>query len=141
MDPVLYALLKKIAESGASADVTPAAVAAAIERMSQAQLIQVLEAIGAEPAPEVEIVTGTTATISANADTIYKCGELTALTIETFPQTGSFSVEFTSGSTATVFTEPSGMVMPDGFSVEANKRYEINVSDGYAVVASWEVSV
>jgi hypothetical protein len=31
------------------------------------------------------------------------------------------------------------MIMPDGFSVEANKRYEINVLDGYAAVGAWAV--
>lgn len=49
----------------------------------------------------------------------------------------SFAIRFHSGSTATVLTIPSAITMPDGFEVEANKTYEINVLDGYALVAEW----
>ena len=111
------------------------------QSLTDPQKAQARTNIAAAAGATVETISGTTATISATENTIYKCGELTALTIDTFPQTGSFSVVFTSGATATVFTEPSGMVLPDSFSVEANKRYEINVSDGYAVVASWPMEV
>lgn len=90
--------------------------------------------------PTVDTVTGATPSIAAEAGHVYKCGELTSLTISSFPATGEFTVIFTSGSTATTFTEPEGMVMPDGFEIAASTRYEINVSDGYAVVASWAVS-
>lgn len=51
-----------------------------------------------------------------------------------------FALRFHSGSTATVLTMPSAITMPDGFEVEANKTYEINVMDGYALVASWPAS-
>ena len=90
--------------------------------------------------PVVDTVTGATPSFAAQDNHIYKCGTLTSLTLTSIPSTGSFTVIFTSGSTATTFTEPSGMVMPDNFSIAANTRYEINVSDGYAVVASWAVS-
>ena len=135
MDPVLYALLKKIAESGASADVTPAAVAAAIGNMTQEQLSQVLEDIGAEPLPVVDVVTGTTPTIAAVDNHIYKCGEVTSLTI-TGGTTGEYIVVFTSGATPTVLNLPQALddMMPDGFSVEANTKYEINVLDGWPFV-------
>ena len=141
MDPVLYALLKKIAESGASADVTPAAVAAAIGNMTQAQLLQVLEDIGAEPLPNVETVPGSTPTIAAADNHIYKCGEVTSLTI-TGGTTGEYIVVFTSGATATVLNLPQALedMMPDDFSVEANTKYEINVRDGWPFVGKKAVS-
>ena len=113
------------------------------QSLTAEQKAQARANIGAGTAnpPTVETVTGATPTIAAAANTVYKCGEISSLTISSFPATGDFTVIFTSGATATTFTEPSGMVMPDGFSVEANKRYEINVSDGYAVVAGWPVEV
>ena len=83
-----------------------------------------------------------TPTIAAENNYIYKCNYqyVTSLTISSFPATGDWVVRFTSGSTATVLTVPNTLHMPDGFAVEANKRYEINVSDGYALVASWSTT-
>lgn len=146
--------LQNIAEAvgaggGGGEGVTPAAIVTATGNMTANQKSNTrsnLGAVGAsdltgyEQKPTVQTISGTTASFAASANTIYKCGELTALTITSIPATGAFTVIFTSGSTPTTFTEPSGMVMPDGFSVETNKRYEINVFDGYAVVASWAVS-
>lgn len=82
--------------------------------------------------------------LAAQADTIYKytASAVTALTISSFPSSGDFSVSFTSGSTATVLTLPQTLEdrMPSDFAVAANTRYEINVSDGWPLVASWAVS-
>ena len=146
--------LQNIAEAvgtggGGGEGVTPAAIVTATSNMTANQKNSTRSNIGAigsgdltdyEQKPTVQTVSGTTAEFAASANTIYKCGELTALTITSLPESGSFTVIFTSGSTPTTFTEPSGMVMQDDFSVEANRRYEINVSDGYAVVGSWEAS-
>lgn len=64
--------------------------------------------------------------------------EMTELTI-TCPTTGGcYAFRFTSGETATVFSMP-GITMPDGFSVEASKVYEVNILNGYGVVMSWAV--
>lgn len=98
------------------------------------------EDVGASPAETVADVSGTTPTIEPQANTIYNCGELTSLTISNPPATGDFSITFTSGATATVLTTPNTLHMPDGFSVETNTRYEINVKDGYAVCMGWAVS-
>lgn len=134
-------LLQQILESGGGSggEVTAAAVTTAIGNMTATQKNTTRTNLAVDKTATVETISGTTATIAASANTIYKCGELTALTISSVPESGAFTVIFTSGSTATVFDEPSGMTMPDGFTVEANTRYEINVSDGYAVVASWPV--
>ena len=71
-------------------------------------------------------------------------GDLTALTITlNTPQTGliaHYHFDFESGATAPALTLPSSVVMPDSFSVEANKRYEIDILNGYGVAQSWEVS-
>ena len=84
-------------------------------------------------------LSGTEVSFCPEADTVYECGELTALTISGIPEHETFAVTFTSGPAATVLTVPQTMIMPDGFSVAANTRYEINCSNGYAVVAGWAV--
>ena len=82
-------------------------------------------------APTTVTVSGTTTTIAASDNTIYECGELTSLTVSSFPASGKFWIWFTSGSTA---TNVSGI---DNFTVEANKKYEIEVTNGYAKMWSW----
>ena len=94
----------------------------------------------AEQKPTTVTVSGSTPTITPADNTIYKCGELTSLTVSNPQATGSCIIIFVSGSTPTVLTVPSGLTMPDNFAVEANTRYEINVLDGYAMCAGWAVS-
>lgn len=98
------------------------------------------EDVGAEEAATVVEVSGATPTITPTPNTIYNCGEVESLTISNPTATGAYSVTFTSGSTPTDLSVDPAIKMPDGFSVEANKRYEINVSGGWAVVGSWAVS-
>lgn len=99
-------------------------------------------AISTRSVDAVDVITlpGTTYTLAPVKYTSYECGTLTSLTITNPPADGSWSVRFTSGSTATVLTMPNTVVMPDGFEVEANTVYEINVLDNYALVASWPVA-
>ena len=85
-------------------------------------------------------VGGTTPTITLAPNTIYKCGELTSLTISNPPATGAYSIVFTSGSTATQTTIPATILGLEDFAAEANTIYEINVLDNRAVVGSWAVS-
>lgn len=76
-------------------------------------------------------VGGTNPTITPAANTIYKCGELTSLTISNPPVAGKYSIIFFSGATATT------TVGIDNFTPEANKRYKITVEDNYATYDSW----
>ncbi len=80
------------------------------------------------------------ATPAPAANTIYKCGEVTSLTISNPPANRAYSITFTSGSTPTDLSIDPAIKMPDGFSVEANRIYEINVLDNRAAVGSWAVS-
>lgn len=88
--------------------------------------------------PVVSVREGATQNIYAADNYIYKCGEVTSLTVLT--QSGIWTLIFTSGTTPTTLTMPASVHMPDGFFVEANRRYEISIDDGYAVVSSWEAS-
>ena len=76
-------------------------------------------------------ISGTTPTITPAANTIYKCGELTSLTISNPPATGKYSIIFYSGST------PTTTVGIANFTAEANKCYKITVEDNYATYDSW----
>lgn len=76
-------------------------------------------------------ISGTTPTITPAANTIYKCGELTSLTISNPTATGKYSIIFFSGATATA------TVGIENFAAEANKRYKITVEDNYATYDSW----
>lgn len=94
-----------------------------------------------EEIPAKISVTGQSAIITPEDNTIYDCGELTSLTIINPPATGAYSIVFTSGSTATTTTIPSTILGLESFVAEANTLYEINVLDNRAVVGSWAVSV
>ena len=64
---------------------------------------------------------------------------MTAITIMDSAQNISFTVDFTSGSTATVLTVPSGYKAPGGdLTPEASKTYELNVRNGKAVLTAFE---
>ena len=80
----------------------------------------------------------TSITLASAADnTIYTYGELTALTVTAIPASGDFIIRFVSGSTPTTTNFPASMVFPEAFAAEADMRYEINVSDGYALAVGW----
>ena len=83
--------------------------------------------------------TGSSAAIIAADNTIYTYGELTSLTITDSAQNISYAVVFTSGTTATTLTVPSGYKAPNGdLTPEANKTYELNVCNGRAVLVAFE---
>lgn len=94
-----------------------------------------------------QTVSGSTPTISAAANTVYKCGELTSLTVDTVPASGTFEVLFVSGSTATVVTLPQNVLLPDGFDFDANTIYQMSIemftvgqdTYGLAAVQGWPV--
>ena len=99
-------------------------------------------------APEVTEVTVSSAgavSRALDAGKIYHfTGAITALTITlntasngVIPQ---YHFDFISGATAPTLTLPNSVKMPDGFTVEANKRFEIDILNGYGVAQSWAVS-
>lgn len=91
-----------------------------------------------EEKPTTSTQAGSSVTIASAADnTIYECGELSSLTITAIANPGDFIIRFTSGATATTTNFPASMVFPETFAAEANTRYEINVSNGYALAVGW----
>ena len=94
---------------------------------------------GLEPVTAVVNKTASDTAQTLAANTFYIWPEMSALTI-TCPATGGpYAFRFTSGATATTLTM-TGITMPDDFTVEAGKVYEVNVYEGYGLAVSWEVS-
>lgn len=98
----------------------------------------------ADKVTEVTVATDGAVTQALEAGKWYHfTGALTGLTITlTAPASGElaqYHFDFTSGATAPTLTMPDSVVMPEGFSVEANKRYEVDILNNYGVAQSWEV--
>ena len=127
-----------VSGGGGSAD----AVLYTAQTLSDLQKAQARTNIGAVGAPIVETTAETTATIDAEDNHVYECGEMSSIAISTAPSGGEFTLIFTSGATPTVLTMPVAISnnLPSGWAVEANTRYEINVRKNYPVIASWAVS-
>lgn len=93
---------------------------------------------------EVTISDTGTVTQALEANKIYHfTGELTALTLTlnapAAGQPAQYHFDFLSGATAPTVTLPNTVVMPSGWSVEANQRYEVDILNGYGLASGWEV--
>lgn len=90
---------------------------------------------------EAEITDAGAVETELDPDKIYEfTGAVTSLTITFSEETGHYHFSFLSGNPAATLTMPVDVVMPDGFSVEADKRYEVDVLNGYGTVMSWSIS-
>lgn len=98
--------------------------------------------VGASPAPfEVTVTTAGAVSQECANNTIYTfTGALTSLTLTEASGAREYLVIFATGSTAPTVTFPSGVAFSDALTIEANKRYEVSVRDGYAVAQAWAVS-
>ena len=99
------------------------------------------------PCPEVTISdTGAIASQTLDPEKIYHyTGAITSLAITTLTapsanQNAHYHFDFLSGSTAATLTLPNTVVMPSGFAVAANKRYEIDILNNYGTVMEWATS-
>lgn len=77
------------------------------------------------------------ATVELQQGKFYIFSEMTSLSV-TVTNEGVYAFRFSSGITPTTLTV-TGAVMPDSFSVEAGKLYEVNIYQGYGAVASWTI--
>ena len=94
----------------------------------------------ASSADEVTVSTAGSVSQALDAGKIYHfTGAVTALTITLNQAAGipQYHFDFLSGSTAATLTLPNTVTMPDSWAVEANKRYEIDILNGYGVVQEW----
>ena len=102
-------------------------------------MLGIPEAVASAFQDGIEItVSGTTPTITAAANTRYKCGEVTSLTFNP-PAEGVTEVIFSSGSTPTALTLPATVKMPEWFVIESGYTYAISIENAtYGTVTSWQ---
>lgn len=94
---------------------------------------------------EVTISDSGSVSQALDANKIYHfTGALTALTITlnapSANKNAHYHFDFLSGATAPTVTIPNTVTMPDGWSVDAENRYEVDILNNYATAASWAVS-
>lgn len=99
---------------------------------------------------EIPIVnhTASETTVSIEPNKFHVWPEMSSLNITLATPTdltivNQYTFEFTSGSTATTLSLPSGILWPKGnplTSPEANMIYEINIRNNKATWSSWEVT-
>lgn len=83
----------------------------------------------------VQNMTASDTSVTLQTGKFYVFPTMASLAV-TVTATGMYAFRFTSGATPTTLTV-TGATMPDSFTVEANKVYEVNVYQGYGVVQSW----
>lgn len=90
--------------------------------------------------------TASDTTVELEPNKLYIFPEMLSLTYTlATPEDTSIANEyhfvFQSGATATELVHPSGVSVPDGFTVEKNKVYEISILEGCMAYQSWAVSL
>ncbi|MBQ5488153.1 MAG: hypothetical protein IIT70_04805 [Clostridia bacterium] len=132
-----------------SEDISSIAGAAASGAASQLQpgitALSSAVAAKADKAAEVTVPTAGAVTQALDAGKIYHfTGSLTSLTLTlnaaASGETAQYHFDFTAGASAPTLTLPNAVSMPDGWSVDANTRYEVDILNGYGVAAGWAVS-
>ena len=121
-----------------------------IENPSSKAVDQVLSYNGSAwvaktPCPEVTVSSTGSVSQALDPEKIYHfTGAITDLTITfnaaTANQLAHYHFDFLSGSTAATLTLPNTVVMPSGFTVEASKRYEVDILNNYGTVMAWATS-
>lgn len=113
-------------------DETGQAIAAAIRASSIVPTEQTITTSGA-----------VTATLQPNIAYHFTSEAITSLTITLASTTDipQYHFDFISGTTAPTLTLPAAVTMPDGFGVDAETRYEIDILNGYGVAQTWTYEV
>ena len=108
----------------------------------------ITDALGYTPASAVteETISSSGAVTQAlDAGKVYhfSSDSLTSLTItlNAANEIAQYHFDFISPATAVTLVLPNSVVMPAGFSVDANKRYEIDILNNYGVYQSWSYGV
>ena len=133
------------AATAAPADLGTAAVGSSSKYAKEDHVhkLPTLSELGAEPAwsAEANIQDGAvTKSLSERVFCIFT-GDLTSLTITLGGDAnGHYHFDFSTGSTAPTLTLPSSVLTPDGFQVEANKAYEVDILNKHAAIQSWSLS-
>lgn len=143
-NPVQNKVIKAALDGKADAADIPAVPVQSVNGYTGAVVLDA-EDVGASPAiEEVTVSTAGAVTQALEAGKVYHfTGALTALTISLAAAASGlaqYHFDFLSGSTAPTLTMPNVVTMPDSFTVEANKRYEVDILNNYGAVLAWAIS-
>lgn len=100
---------------------------------------------GASGVPVRQEMTASDTTVELQPNILYVFPEMAELTL-TFATpadttiANEYHVIFTSGATATTLTLPNTIKIPSGFTVEANKVYELSVLENSLTHQAWEAT-
>lgn len=96
---------------------------------------------GIEDASYIPQVTGSGTSVTLEPNKFYVFGEVAELDVSfasgTAGQVNEYHFSFISGATAAVLSLPVDVIMPDGFTVEADKVYEISIVNNMGLFKGW----
>lgn len=97
---------------------------------------------GIEAASFIPQITGSGTSVTLQPNQFYVFGEVAELDVSfaagTEGQVNEYHFSFVSGSTPTVLSLPLDVIMPYGFSVLANRIYEISIINNTGCYEVWE---
>lgn len=97
--------------------------------------------IGAARGQDIQNITGSAPTLSIVGGVTYVCGELTTLTVNSIEDSTDESwVYFTSGSTPTVVTWPTGANIAGDTTIVPNVSYEVCIRKSRIIIVHYEQS-
>ena len=96
---------------------------------------------GIEDASYIPQVTGSGTSVTLQPNRFYVFGEVAELDVSFASgqagQVNEYHFSFVSGATAAVLSLPVDVIMPDGFTVEADKVYEISIVNNMGLFKGW----
>lgn len=126
---------------GASNWVDGRAVHFTPQTLTGAQQKQARANIGAARGQYIKNITGSAPTLSIVGGVTYVCGELTALTVNSIEDSTDESwIYFTSGSTPTVVTWPTGANIAGDTIIVPNVSYEVCIRKSRIIIVHYEQS-
>lgn len=126
---------------GASNWVDGRAVHFTPQTLTGAQQEQARANIGAARGQYIQNITGSAPTLSIVGGVTYVCGELTALTVNSIEDSTDESwIYFTSGSTPTVVTWPTGANIAGDTIIVPNVSYEVCIRKSRIIIVHYEQS-
>lgn len=109
--------------------------------LSVVQQKQARTNIGTARGQDIQNITGSAPTLSIVGGVTYVCGELTALTVNSIEDSTDESwVYFTSGSTPTVVTWPTGANIAGDTIIVPNISYEVCIRKSRIIIVHYEQS-
>lgn len=111
------------------------------QNLTDAQKQQARSNMGAARGQDIQNITGSAPTLSIVGGVTYVCGELTTLTVNSIEDSTDESwVYFTSGSTPTVVTWPTGANIAGDTTIVPNVSYEVCIRKSRIIIVHYEQS-